>query len=115
MLADTLGAVMDVRSFTDRLSASGRYPPAPDGLTLYLVGDIHGRLDLLRKVHYRIDEDKARRGGVPAGEIYLGDYIDRGPDSAGVMTGSTAMPRALARRTSSARPLPWSSLAMSTR
>jgi serine/threonine protein phosphatase 1 len=55
-------------------------------MTLYLVGDIHGRLDLLREVHRRIDADKARRGGGPAREIYLGDYIDRGPSSAGVVT-----------------------------
>lgn len=65
--------------------AAERYPPAPDGLTLYLVGDIHGRLDLLQAVHRQIDEDKARRGG-PAREIYLGDYIDRGPSSAGVVS-----------------------------
>ena len=64
----------------------GRYPPAPDGLTLYLVGDIHGRLDLLRAMHRQIDDDTWRQGGGPVREIYLGDYIDRGPSSAGVVS-----------------------------
>jgi serine/threonine protein phosphatase 1 len=86
MIADTLGAGMDVHSRTDEALASGRYPPAPDGMTLYLVGDIHGRLDLLQRAHRGIDEDKARRGGGPAREVYLGDYIDRGPSSAGVIS-----------------------------
>jgi serine/threonine protein phosphatase 1 len=66
--------------------APGHYPPAPDGLTLYLVGDIHGRLDLLLNVQRQIDEDRARRGAGASREIYLGDYIDRGPSSAGVVS-----------------------------
>jgi serine/threonine protein phosphatase 1 len=77
---------MDARRLRDQELAPGRYPPAPDGLILYLVGDIHGRLDLLQDVHRQIDEDKARRGGGPTREIYLGDYIDRGPSSAGVVS-----------------------------
>src|SRR5262245_7900837 len=56
------------------------YPPAPKGRTLYVVGDIHGRLDLLEKVHRDIDDDKASHhaGATQAVEVYLGDYIDRG-------------------------------------
>jgi diadenosine tetraphosphatase ApaH/serine/threonine PP2A family protein phosphatase len=63
-----------------------RYPPAPDGYTLYVIGDIHGRLDLLLDVQRRIDEDKARLHAGHTAEIYLGDYIDRGPESAGVLS-----------------------------
>jgi serine/threonine protein phosphatase 1 len=85
MIANALGAAMGAPSRGDEGLAPARYPPAPDGPTLYLVGDIHGRLDLLRDVHRQIDDDKARRGG-PAREIYLGDYIDRGPSSAGVVS-----------------------------
>jgi serine/threonine protein phosphatase 1 len=85
MIADVLGATMDALSGGEQGLAAERYPPAPDGLTLYVVGDIHGRLDLLRDVHRRIDADKARVGGGPAREIYLGDYIDRGPSSADVV------------------------------
>jgi serine/threonine protein phosphatase 1 len=63
-----------------------QYPPAPDGFTIYAVGDIHGRLDLLTKVHDRIDADKERSRPEHTLEIYLGDYIDRGPDPAGVVS-----------------------------
>jgi serine/threonine protein phosphatase 1 len=50
------------------------------------VGDIHGRADLLAGVLRRIDEDKAGRTDGRAREIYLGDYIDRGPESAAVVS-----------------------------
>jgi serine/threonine protein phosphatase 1 len=62
------------------------YPPAPEGFTVYCVGDIHGRLDLLLDVQRRIDADKARSDADQTAEIYLGDYIDRGPESAGVVS-----------------------------
>lgn len=60
------------------------YPRLPQGLTAYAVGDIHGRSDLLDRIHAAIDEDMARRAGTFI-EIYLGDYVDRGPDSIGVI------------------------------
>jgi len=66
--------------------APARYPPAPDGFTVYVVGDIHGRLDSLLEVQRQIDEDKARLVRGRAVEVYLGDYIDRGPDPAGVVS-----------------------------
>ena len=61
------------------------YPPAPEGLTAYVVGDIHGRLDLLVEMHRKIDLDRDKDSSRRGVEIYLGDYIDRGPDSAGVI------------------------------
>ncbi len=61
------------------------YPPAPAGLTLYAIGDIHGRLDCLQRAFDAIDRDAKRRPGVEALEIYIGDYVDRGPDSMGVI------------------------------
>jgi serine/threonine protein phosphatase 1 len=61
------------------------YPGLPDGVVLYAVGDIHGCLEPLRRTHAAIDRDlKATRPGYYA-EVYLGDYVDRGPDSAGVI------------------------------
>ena len=36
-------------------------------------------------VHAMIDADFGRRIGKRQAEIYLGDYVDRGPDSAGVL------------------------------
>jgi serine/threonine protein phosphatase 1 len=62
------------------------YPPGPEGYTAYVIGDIHGRLDLLHGVHQQIERDKARHQPAQTIEIYLGDYIDRGPDSAGVVS-----------------------------
>ena len=61
------------------------YPAAPNGYTIYLVGDIHGRVDLLAQVQERIDRDMETHGVGRSAEVYLGDYIDRGPDSAGVI------------------------------
>jgi serine/threonine protein phosphatase 1 len=62
------------------------YPPAPEGVTLYAIGDIHGRLDCLSRAHALIDEDtRTRANGGAKVEIYLGDYVDRGPDSKGVL------------------------------
>lgn len=62
------------------------YPPAPEGVALYAIGDIHGRLDCLASAHALINRDVARLGGCDrAIEIYVGDYVDRGPDSKGVI------------------------------
>jgi serine/threonine protein phosphatase 1 len=54
-------------------------------MTIYAVGDIHGRLDLLEDIFRNIDADKERSRSQRVAEIYLGDYIDRGGDSAGVV------------------------------
>lgn len=48
---------------------------------LYAIGDIHGHLDALKAAHARIAAD----GGAEAMVVHLGDLIDRGPDSAGVI------------------------------
>ena len=49
----------------------------------YAIGDIHGHLDLLRGVHDLIADDMARHG---AGQVvHIGDLVDRGPDSRGVV------------------------------
>lgn len=63
---------------------NGHLPQAPQGLRLYAVGDIHGRLDLLQEMDRLIAAD-ARSAKGATGIIMLGDYIDRGPDSAGVI------------------------------
>jgi serine/threonine protein phosphatase 1 len=62
------------------------YPPAPDGQTIYAIGDIHGRADLLAMLEDVIDADKTPSQSGQKVEIYLGDYIDRGPDSAGTVS-----------------------------
>jgi serine/threonine protein phosphatase 1 len=60
-------------------------PRAPEGTRLYAIGDIHGRLDLLDEVLARIDADMAAHPTSNATRIFLGDYIDRGPDSKRVL------------------------------
>jgi len=57
----------------------------PDDLRIYAVGDVHGRLDLLRDLHARIAADLVGRPCRAFRVIHLGDHIDRGPDSAGVV------------------------------
>ena len=54
-------------------------------MTIYALGDIHGRLDCLRRAQAAIDRDAKSRGDGDVLEIYVGDYIDRGPDSAAVI------------------------------
>ena len=50
---------------------------------LYAIGDIHGHLDLLQQAHDLIAADMARHG--PGQVVHLGDLVDRGPDSRGVI------------------------------
>lgn len=61
-------------------------PSVPPGQRIYAVGDIHGRLDLLDQMLRMIRLDNDER---PPAErctlIFLGDYIDRGADSRGVI------------------------------
>ncbi len=52
---------------------------------IYAVGDIHGRLDLFDQLLATIDADDAARGRTETHLILLGDLVDRGPDSAGVI------------------------------
>lgn len=57
----------------------------PAGTRVYAVGDIHGRADLLGYLHGMIADDLADRPPERAVVVYLGDYIDRGSDSRGVV------------------------------
>ena len=63
------------------LAVNGRLPKVPEGTLVYAVGDVHGRADLLEKMHAAILKDSL---DVPAERkvvVYLGDYVDRGPHS----------------------------------
>jgi serine/threonine protein phosphatase 1 len=51
----------------------------------YAIGDIHGHLNDLRAAHARIARDRERTGDAEAPVVHLGDMVDRGPDSAGVV------------------------------
>jgi serine/threonine protein phosphatase 1 len=56
------------------------------GRIYYAIGDVHGELDRLISLHEAIDAHwKAFGEGRPATVLHLGDYVDRGPDSCGVI------------------------------
>lgn len=57
----------------------------PPGELVYAIGDIHGRVDLLDEIHGLIEEDAAGRPAARRTVVYLGDYVDRGPDSRAVI------------------------------
>lgn len=56
-------------------------PELPEGVRIYAFGDIHGRADLLEQLFAEIEADLARSPVDRAIEVYVGDYIDRGPHS----------------------------------
>lgn len=64
------------------LTPPGAVPP---GQRIYAIGDIHGRLDLLDELLVRIEADDAQRTSAETTLIFLGDLIDRGPQSAQVV------------------------------
>jgi serine/threonine protein phosphatase 1 len=60
-------------------------PAGARGLRAYVVGDLHGRLDLLDQLLDKIHEDIRRRPARKVLLIFVGDLIDRGPSSAQVV------------------------------
>ncbi|MGH6785821.1 MAG: metallophosphoesterase family protein [Novosphingobium sp.] len=60
-------------------------PAVPAGERVYAVGDVHGRSDLFASLIEAIDADDAMRGAARTTVVLLGDLVDRGPDSAGVI------------------------------
>jgi serine/threonine protein phosphatase 1 len=60
-------------------------PCTPDGRRLYAIGDIHGRYDLLLELQERIRHDAQAHPDRRQVIVYLGDYIDRGPESREVL------------------------------
>lgn len=55
-------------------------PRLPDGVRIYAISDIHGCAHLLKQMLAVIDADVAHSRPRHAIEVYLGDYIDRGPN-----------------------------------
>ena len=67
------------------LRLDSRMRGLPLGYRVYAVGDVHGHLVRLQAVHAAIASDLAARPIADAVLVHLGDLIDRGPDSAGVV------------------------------
>lgn len=73
-----------VRDLVDGLLGRRRPPPVHSDGLLYAVGDVHGRADLLLAVVDRILQDalvKSDPGETLPEVVFVGDVIDRGPDS----------------------------------
>jgi serine/threonine protein phosphatase 1 len=64
---------------------SAKKPRLPEGIRVYAFGDIHGRSDLLKDMFTVVDADLARNPVDRPIHVFLGDYVDRGPDSAGTL------------------------------
>lgn len=69
------------RRASETAPSNARVPP---GRRIYAIGDVHGRADLLRALRGRILDDAAGAEGEKA-IVHLGDYVDRGLDSRGVL------------------------------
>jgi serine/threonine protein phosphatase 1 len=60
-------------------------PAVPRGQRVYAMGDVHGRLDLFEALRDSIEREIAQAPRLEPVVILLGDLVDRGPDSAGVL------------------------------
>ena len=70
----------------------------PPGERIYAIGDIHGCLDRLVALHEMIAEDIAARPAEHTTLVHLGDYVDRGADSAQVVDWLINQPAGAGRR-----------------
>lgn len=82
-----LRSMLGHRATARRTPATG--VPAPDlprpDSTCYIVGDLHGRSDLLELMLELIDAHIGGTGSSDPRLVFVGDYVDHGPDSAGVL------------------------------
>lgn len=62
-----------------------RRNPLADPVRTYAIGDIHGHSEALKAAHGRVAADRRRTGDDTAPVVHLGDLVDRGPDSRGVI------------------------------
>lgn len=80
-----------------RASSETQFDASPPGLErrLYIVGDVHGRVDLLRRL-LRMIVDDAAESPLTFALIFVGDYVDRGDESRAVLDTLLALPTTLA-------------------
>lgn len=72
---------------------SSNLPAAPPGERVWAIGDVHGRRDLLDELLDLIAAEEERRAPADVQLIFLGDLVDRGPDSSGVLDRVAALKR----------------------
>lgn len=68
-------------------------PAIPAGQRVYAIGDIHGQLDLFDAMLAAIAADDAAAAPARTTIVLLGDLINRGPESAGVIARARALQR----------------------
>ena len=80
-----LGILESLYKIRDPSAAVLSAPRVPEDRRLYAIGDIHGRYDLLLALQERMLSDAAEHPDKHKAAIYLGDYVDRGPQSREVL------------------------------
>jgi serine/threonine protein phosphatase 1 len=80
-----------------RSRAGRRKAHGPPHSRAYAIGDVHGRLDLLVQLLADVEADHRARRPAKAYLIFLGDLVDRGPDSKGVLERLLDRPPGFAR------------------
>jgi len=94
---------MMTRLFRSKRPAGAARPPRPAlaldasvpvGTCVYAIGDIHGRVDLLRQLEDQITAHAASHLASRKMLIYIGDYVDRGYESRAVIDHLMAPPPA---------------------
>lgn len=68
-----------------RLRGRREEPSGPSGKRAYVIGDVHGCLDLLEQVVEKVSAHNNMQPSKEVALVFLGDVIDRGPDSRGVI------------------------------
>ncbi len=82
---------MVLRKLFARSEPQPRIASVPAGTRLYAIGDIHGRCDCLHTLLAKIDEDDCVRGSAQTRIVFLGDLVDRGPESRAVIETAMAV------------------------
>ena len=84
-----------LQSFRQFFARTNEHPPpaaaVPQGRRVYAVGDVHGRRDLFDALLDAIEADDAQSAPAETTIVLLGDLVDRGADSAGVIAQARAL------------------------
>jgi serine/threonine protein phosphatase 1 len=76
--------------FGEKPAKADSQPSVPASARYYVIGDIHGRLDLYDAMIRAIEINETRCSPADTCVVLLGDLVDRGPDSAGVIARTKA-------------------------